>query len=295
MPVAVALVRVFIDHGDRTDRKKARLKYVLDQWGIDKFVAEAETHLAFKPLRLALAECQPRPPSAKHGHIGVHPQRQAGLNYIGVVLPVGRLTAAQMRSLAQVASTYGSGTLRLTVWQNLLISDVADADVAAAEVAIAALGLGSSASAIRGALVACTGNTGCKFALGNTKQHALDLADHLEARLALDQPINIHLTGCPHSCAQHLVADIGLLATKVEIGDDMIEGYHISVGGGGGAEQRIARELHPSVPFADVPKRIAALLGAYLEHRASAAESFHDFIGRQPIEALKHMSELVAA
>jgi len=291
VPVAVALVRVFIDHGDRTDRKKARLKYLLDQWGIEKYLAEAAKHLAFQPQHLAPTECRPRPPAAKHGHIGVHAQRQPGLNFIGVAVPVGRLGAAQMRGLAAVAERFGSGTLRLTVWQNLLISDVPDADLAAAGAAIAALGLGISASAIRGALVACTGNTGCKFALGNTKRHALELADHLEARLALDQPITIHLTGCPHSCAQHLVADIGLLATKVEIGDELVEGYNVCVGGAGGAEPRIGREIYPAVPFADVPRQVERLLGAYLAHRVSPAESFGAFANRHALDELKRLCE----
>jgi ferredoxin-nitrite reductase len=177
------------------------------------------------------------------------------------------------------------------VRHNLLISAVPDADHAAAAAAIAALGLATTASTIRGALVACTGKSGCKFALGNTKRHALELADHLEARVALDQPVTIHLTGCPHSCAQHLVADIGLLATKVAIGDDLAEGYDICVGGAGGAEPRIGREIFPAVPFADVPRQVERLLGAYLAHRASPAESFGAFANRHALDELKHLSE----
>jgi ferredoxin-nitrite reductase len=165
------------------------------------------------------------------------------------------------------------------VWQNLLISDI-PRDMAAAAVAeIDALGLGTEASAVRGGLVACTGNVGCKFALANTKRDALALADHLDARLTLDTPLNIHITGCPNSCAQHAVGDIGLLATKVDAGDDEIAGYHLHVGGGSGAEQRLGREILTSVAAEDVPLRIEALLRAYLAHRRDS-ESFFDFAGR---------------
>ena len=110
---------------------------------------------------------------------------------------------------------------------------------------IEALGLAAGAGAVRAGIVACTGNAGCKFALADTKRHALQIADYVDPRLALDQPLNIHLTGCPNSCAQHYVGDIGLLATRVDPGGDAdeVEGYHLLVGGGSGAELALAREL----------------------------------------------------
>ena len=158
------------------------------------------------------------------------------------------------------------------MWQNLLISDVADRDVGICIAAINALGLGVEASAIRRGLVACTGNAGCKFAASNTKGHALKLADYLEARVAVDTPINIHLTGCHHSCAQHYVGDIGLLAAKVDRGEDSVEGYHVYIGGGAAstAEQAMARDYAQSVAFDDLPPLLERLLAAYLAHRAGA-------------------------
>jgi ferredoxin-nitrite reductase len=286
IPAAIAIVRLFIDHGDRTDRKRARLHYLIERWGVEKCLAEAAAHLPF-PWRFApLAVCEPRGPIDKHGHIGVHPQSQPGLCYIGVVLPVGRLEAPQLRRLAEIAERYGSGTLRLTVWQNLLISDIPEARVGDAVAEIEALGLGTSASAIRGGVVACTGNVGCKFALSDTKRHGLALIDHLDARVALDEPINIHLTGCPNSCAQHYVADIGLLATKVEKSEDEeVEGYHIVVGGGSGAELELGHEVCRSVPAEEVPQRIEAMLRAYLAQRRPS-ESFHEFTNRHSVEEL---------
>src|SRR5205823_11098453 len=148
---------------------------------------EAEKHLSFKPQRFALERCVPRKPAVKGAHLGIHPQRQAGKFYLGVAVPVGRLTIEQMRGLADIAARHGSGTLRLTVWQNLLISDVAEAEIAAAEASVKALGLVLQAGPIRSGLVACTGNTGCKFSLTNTKGQALQLAERLEATVALDR------------------------------------------------------------------------------------------------------------
>jgi len=295
--VAAAVVRVFIAHGDRTNRQKARLKYVLDRMGREAFVAEVEKEYG-QPLRRSVgAVIVPRPMADKHGHVGVHCQKQAGRNYLGLVLPVGRLTSEQMRGLAEISERFGSGTIRLTVWQNLLISDVADRDVGICIAAINALGLGIEASAIRRGLVACTGNAGCKFAASNTKGHALRLADYLEARAAVDLPINIHLTGCHHSCAQHYVGDIGLLAAKVERGEESVEGYHVYIGGGAAstAEQAMAREYAKSIAFDDLPPLIERLLEVWLAKRKAPAESFFEFTRRHEVAELRDLAACRAA
>src|SRR5262249_50899847 len=158
--------------------------------------------------------------------------KQHRLNWVGVVLPVGRLTPDQMRGLARIAHDFGDGDIRLTVWQNLLISGIADEHLPSVEAAIDALGLSTRASSIRAGLVACTGNVGCKFAASDTKRHAEEIARWCETRVDLDGPVNIHLTGCHHSCAQHYIGDIGLLACKVETSEegDAVEGYHVLVG-----------------------------------------------------------------
>lgn len=291
--VAGAVVRAFAAHGDRTNRAKARLKYVIDRMGRDAFLAEVEKEYGAPLRRAAGIALAPRPMADKHGHIGVHKQKQAGLNYLGVVLPVGRITAEQMRGIAEISERFGSGTLRLTVWQNLLISDVADADVGVSVAALQALGIGVEASAVRRGLVACTGSAGCKFAAANTKGHALKLADYLELHLEIDQPINIHLTGCHHSCAQHYIGDIGLLAQKVERGDETVEGYHVYIGGGAAATdgQALAREYALSVPFDDLPPLLERLLGAWLTHRAAPTESFFDFCKRHAIDDLQALAK----
>jgi ferredoxin-nitrite reductase len=291
--VAGAVVRAFARHGDRTNRQRARLKYVLDRMGREAFLAEVEKEYGQPLRRVGCAEIAPRPAADKHGHVGVHSQKQPGRKYLGLVLPVGRLTSMQMRGLAVIAERFGSGALRLTVWQNLLVSDVADRDVGICIAAINALGLGVEASAIRRGLVACTGNAGCKFAASNTKGHALRLADYLERRIAVDLPINIHLTGCHHSCAQHYVGDIGLLACKVEQGDESVEGYHVFIGGGAAStsEQAVAREYATSVAFADLPPLIERLLAAWLAHRDTPSETFFEFCRRRGIAELRDLAE----
>jgi ferredoxin-nitrite reductase len=255
--------------------------------GLDAFIADVEKCLPQPLRRVPIDLCERRPAVAKHGHIGVHEQKQPGLRYVGVALSVGRMTCAQIRALADIAADFGSGTIRLTVWQNLIISDIPADRVDDVKGAIEQAGLGWSATSVRGGLVACTGNAGCRFAAANTKLHATQIGDHLDPRVALDQPINIHLTGCPHSCAQHFIGDVGLLATKVPAaGDEMVEGYHIYVGGGYGEQQGIGREIYRNIPAADAPAVIERMLRAYLAERQSPQESFLEFVRRLPADAL---------
>ena len=289
--VAAAVVRVFIAEGDRTDRTKARLKYVLDRWGVPRFLEAMEQILGAPLLRVDPAAIVPRPSQDKHGHVGVHAQKQPGLSYVGVVVPMARLPAGQMRGLAEIAERFGSGTLRLTVWQNLIISDIAGEVLDDALAAIAVLGLDWRASALRGGLVACTGNAGCKFSASDTKRHAAELVDWLDARITVDRPVNIHLTGCHNSCAQHYVADIGLLAAKVQQGEEMVEGYDLHVGGGAGERQAIGRLIRPKVRFDDLPPMVLSLLAAWMERRVDA-EDFQSWTARQSNAELATMLPL---
>jgi ferredoxin-nitrite reductase len=291
VPVAVAIVRVFIDEGDRTDRKRARLKYVLERMGREQFLAAVEKRLSGPLVRLPLTECEPRPRIARGAHVGFHAQKQAERVYCGIALPVGRLGVAQMRGVADIAERFGSGSIRLTVWQNLIVSDIAESDCNAVESALAEIGLSVRASAIGAGVVACTGNTGCKFSASDTKRHAAAIVAYLDARVALDTPLNIHLTGCPNSCAQHAIGDIGLLATKINAGDSESEGYHLFVGGGFGERRELAREAVKAVPADEAPRVIERLLRSYLEHRVSPDESFRAFAKRQTPEALRALAE----
>jgi len=291
VPVAVAIVRVFIDEGDRTDRKRARLKYVLDRMGLAQFLAEMEKRLPRPLARLPLAECEPRLPLARGAHVGFHPQKQPGRVYCGVGLPVGKMTVAQMGGVADIAERFGSGTIRLTAWQNLIVSDIAEDARDTVTAALAGIGLSADALPVRAGLVACTGNTGCKFSLSDTKRHGLAIAEYLDSRLSLDTPLNIHLTGCPNSCAQHRIGDIGLLAAKVAAGESEVEGYHLYAGGGFGELRGLGCEVLRDIPADEVPIVLERLLRAYLEARASKEETFQAFAKRNTPEALRALAQ----
>jgi ferredoxin-nitrite reductase len=285
--VADAVVRVFIEHGDRTNRLKARMKYVLDAWGFDKYLTAVEEKLGWTLARLPAEAIAPRPAFDRQAHIGVHPQKQQGLHWLGVVLPVGKLTTGQMRGLAKISHDLGDRDIRLTVWQNPLISGVATENIALAEAAIAELGLSTKATSVRAGLIACTGATGCRFANAHTKESAEAVAAWCDGRVELDTPVNIHLTGCHHSCAQHYIGDIGLVGARVAINDegDTVDGFHLHVGGGFGPEGGVGRELIRDLKAEDAPRTIERMLRAYLAHRENG-ETFLAFTRRQDTDAL---------
>lgn len=294
--IADAIVRVFIEHGDRTNRNKARLKYVLDAWGFEKFLEAVEEKFGRKLTRVSADAIAPRPAYDRFAHIGVHTQKQGGLNWIGVALKLGRLSPEQIRGLAKLAQDLGDGDIRLTVWQNLLLSGVTDANVPVVVAAIEALGLATKTSAIRAGLVACTGATGCRFAAAHTKENADEIAAWCEERVPLETPVNVHLTGCHHTCAQHYIGDIGLIGARVPVNDDgdTVDGYHVFVGGGYGVDGAIARELYQNVKAEDAPKTVEHILKAYVSNRTSPDETFVSFAKRNDVEAIKQMAEAAA-
>lgn len=295
--VADAIVRVFIKEGDRTNRAKSRLKYVLDRLGFETFLEQVEGGLGRKLLRVDPALVTPRPAQDRHAHIGFHPQRQEGLFYCGLVLPVGKMLTDQMRALAALAQSHGDGDIRLTVWQNLLLSGIRQADIETVTRRLHEIGFGTEATAIRAGLVACTGMVGCRFASADTKGDAEKIAAYLEPRLSMDTPINIHVTGCHNSCAQHFIGDIGLISVKVPVNDegDTVPGYNIVAGGGFSAFAAIGRPVFNEIKAEEAPLRVESLLKAYLAHRAGPDETFHAFAGRHEPEALTHLAEECAA
>jgi ferredoxin-nitrite reductase len=226
-------------------------------------------------------------------HIGVQQQKQQGLNWIGVALPLGKVTCEQMRALAKIAQDLGDGDIRLTVWQNLLISGVRDENVERAIAAIKAIGLAVEASQIRAGLIACTGNAGCKFAASDTKRHAAAIGDWCEPRVNIETPLNIHVTGCHHSCAQHYISDIGLIAAKVDVGEDVdpVEGYHLFAGGGFGPNADVGQEVYHDLKAEDAPQTVERLLKAYLTHRTSPDETFLSFARRHDGATLRKLAD----
>ncbi|WP_374307388.1 NirA family protein [Methylocella sp.] len=294
--LADAIVRVFIDAGNRTDRTKARLKYVLDAMGFDAFLELVEEKLGAKLARVDEGFLESRPPHDRAGHVDVHPQRQDGLFYIGLVLPLGRLTTVQMREVARLARECGDGEIRLTVWQNLLLPGIAAEKLDEAKARIEACGLDWRASSIRAGLVACTGSKGCRFASADTKGAAATIADWCEPRIEVDQPVNIHVTGCHNSCAQHYIGDIGLIGARVaEDPDneesDQVDGFDVYVGGGFGAEGAIGRELVRNVKASAAPRLVEGLLKAYMAGRDAPDQSFQQFTLSRPIAELRAVAE----
>lgn len=284
--VVAAIVRVFIERGCRTDRKRARLKHLLEKMSFEEYLALVEKKLG-KPLhRVPYDPATMRWASQElaHSHVGDFPQKQRGFNYIGAAVPVGEITPRQMIRVAEIADLYGSGEIRLTVWQNFIIPNVPDAYVETAKKALRKVGFETTQSNIRSGLIACTGNSYCKFAQANTKGTARAIADHLEKKLALDTPINIHLTGCPNSCAQHYMGDIGLLATKVK-GE---EAYHVFVGGGFGGNQAVGRQVFTGVSISELPLLLEKMLCVYLNQR-NGTETFQQFTTRHDLNALQTM------
>ena len=284
--VIVAIVRVYIANGNRTDRKKARLKHLLETWPLEKYLGEAEKILGYKlqraPADLKYEISNLQSPETPHSHIGIYPQKQKGLNYVAVAMPVGQITPKQMLRVAEIADLYGSGEIRLTVWQNFIIPNVPDAYVETVKKALRKIGFDTRQSLLRGGIIACTGNSYCKFAQSNTKGHAIEIADYLDKRITLDTPINIHLTGCPNSCAQHYMGDIGLLGVKVR-GED---GYHVFIGGGFGANQAVGRQIFAGITANDLKPTLEKMLKGYLRRR-EPGETFQKFTARNDLNTLQ--------
>jgi ferredoxin-nitrite reductase len=185
-----------------------------------------------------------------------------------------------------VAQNYGSGELRLTVWQNLILPNVPDGFVETVKRNLVKMRFHYESTSIAGGLVACTGNAGCKWAASNTKLHATELVKYLESKFTLDLPINIHLTGCPNSCAQHYMGDIGLLGTKVKVGGEQVEGYHVFVGGGFGENQAVGRQVFKGIAFESLKPTLETMLRGYLRHR-DKNETFQKWTARHDLNALQ--------
>lgn len=291
--VGMAILTVFVKHADRTNRKRARLKYLLDKQGLEWFVAQVQSELesmaaGFQLTPLAIEHDLPRLPVDRMAHIGVHPQREPGYDYLGLALEMGRLEAAQMRMLGEIAQSRGRNELRLTVWQNVLIPWIDDASRTQTIAQLLSAGLSVEATAFAAGAVACTGKTACKLGLAHTKEDGLALVRHLQNQFSLDQPINIHLTGCPNSCAQHLISDIGLLGTTLPNGE---AGYHLVLGGGSDQDKGIGRPVAGPIPATDLNDAVERVVGDYLSSR-SGDETFLEYVRRLSDDALPSLIDV---
>jgi ferredoxin-nitrite reductase len=255
--VCRAVLEVYRDHGLRANRQKARLMWLIDEWGIEKFRAEVENYLGRK--------LQPEAEKdeidwEKRDHIGVYPQKQPGLNYVGLHIPIGRLYAQDMFDLARMAEVYGSGEIRLTVEQNVIIPNVPDSrlDAFLAEPLLERFSI--NPAPLTRALVSCTGAQFCNFALIETKNRALATIKELEAELSLSRPVRVHWTGCPNSCGQPQVADIGLMGTKVRKNGQAAEGVDLYMGGKVGKDAHLGSCVQKGIACEDLKPVLRDLL-----------------------------------
>jgi sulfite reductase (ferredoxin) len=287
LPVVKAATEIFRDSDVlRHNREKARLKFLflLHGWTAERFQEELERRLGF-----ALEPAVPEAPPADvyRDHVGIHPQKQAGYDYAGLAILRGRLAPAEMRTIADLAERYGSGELRTTPMQNLLILHVRRERSAALARELEAAGLRLDASPFWRGTVACTGTEFCKLALTETKGFARWLVEELEARLpGFDQHLKLHITGCPNSCGQHWIADIGIEGKKLKVGGQQVDAYYFCVGGGVGQHQATARPLGYRIPATEVPAAIERLLREYLAQRRDG-ENFRQFCARHTVDELR--------
>ncbi|MFM7888469.1 MAG: precorrin-3B synthase [Pseudanabaena sp.] len=307
LEVLAALTEVYLQYTEKQFEQQThkrsrppRLRELLHDWSVEKYLDLVKEKLR-SPLPL-LKRGASRVPLFKRDaegrgiatlneaiisrlervslhHIGVHPQKQAGLFYIGVVIPLGRLTSLQLQKLAKLAKQCGGGALRLTPWQNLLITDIAKADLEQVTQEILNLGLFIDPRHPYAAIAACSGYKGCKSAFTDTQAEAKEIASHLERSIQLDDPLNLHFSGCDKSCAQHQASDIAL------VGQDF-GSYKIYIGDG---EINFGRELYADYPAKDLPSLMERLLKIYQNQRQNPEQSFREFVNQCNLQELREV------
>jgi sulfite reductase (ferredoxin) len=296
VPVARGVAEIFrASQILRQSRDKARLKFLFLQqgWTAESFLEELERQIG---VSLDPAEPEDVPADIHRDHVGIHAQKQDGLVYVGASVLRGRITPQQLRTTADLADRHADGYLRTTTKQNLLIVNVPRRDAAkiAHELEVAALPVQASVFA-RGT-VACTGSEFCKLALTETKSFARWLTHELEERLPnFQEQLRLNITGCPNSCGQHWVADIGIEGKKIKVDGRMVDAYYFCIGGSAGNFASIARPVGYRCAASDVPDAIERLLAGFSE-RGESGENLRQFLARHSNEDLRAMlaGDLVA-
>jgi sulfite reductase (ferredoxin) len=283
-----AVVSLFRDYGYRRLRAKARLKFLVKDWGPEKFREVLETEYLKRPLIDGPA---PDPVSRPIDHVGVQKLRN-GLNAVGAAAIAGRVSGTILTAVADLAENVGSDRVRFTPHQKLIVLDVPDDRVDEVVAGLDALGLQSAPSPWRRNLMACTGIEFCKLSFAETRVRAQSLVPDLEARLAdlnatLDVPVTVNLNGCPNSCARIQVADIGFKGQMVDEGDGPVEGFQVHLGGSLGLDSGFGRKLRQhkvtSVELGDYVERVVR---NFVEQR-EAGERFAEWAVRADEEALR--------
>jgi ferredoxin-nitrite reductase len=250
------IVMIFRDHGARELRTKARLAFLIESWGVEKFRRELERRTD-RPLLSAGRDAR----APKHtDHVGIFRQKQEGLNYVGLTVPVGRISAEQMLKVAEVCENYGSGQLRLTVGQNLIIPNVPDRQIGELTNEPLLRELRYDPSEVMRGLVSCTGMDYCHFALIETKGWALKTARTLEEKLGQTQALRMHWSGCPAGCGNHGTADIGLQGKNIKLNGEVVEAVDVFAGGAAGCEPNFPVKIMEDVPCEELSDVVAGLV-----------------------------------
>jgi sulfite reductase (ferredoxin) len=287
VPVVRTIAEIFRDSDVlRQSREKARLKFLFleHNWTAESFLAEINDRLGF---RLDGAEEDLAPQDVFRDHVGIHPQKRAGYAYVGASVLRGRMSADQLRSVADLSDRFANGEVRTTVMQNLLITNVRHTEAETLGRELEQIGLRIEGSPFWRGAIACTGTEFCKLAITETKSFTRWVVDELEELLpGFDQQLKLNVTGCPNSCGQHWIADLGLEGKKTKINGQMVDAYYFCVGGAVGQSQAIARPVGYRCAASEVPDAIARLLNQYTISR-NDGENLRKFFARHSVEELR--------
>ena len=287
VPVIKGIAELFRDSEVlREHRERARLKFLFLRhgWTAEQFLDELHQRIGF---RLDPAAEEHPPDDVYRDHVGIHAQKQPGLSYVGAVVLRGRITADQMHSAADVAERYASGELRATTMQNLLVVNVPTINADALAKELDAIGFQVSGSAFARGAVACSGTEFCKLAITETKSFSRWLVEEMEERLpGFDQHLKLHVTGCPNSCGQHWIADVGIEGKKIKVDGGLADAYYFCVGGALGLHQATARPVGYRCLATEVPDALERLLGRYLTDR-NPGENLRRFFSRHSDSELR--------
>jgi len=287
LPVLKGVAEVFRDSQSlRENRERARLKFLFIRqgWTIDTFLTALEEKLGF---RLDEAEPEEAPIDVLRDHVGYHEQIQPGLGYVGASVLRGRITGAQLRTAAEVSKHYGSGELRTTTMQNLVIPNIPKAKVGAVSDRLTIAGLPTEGSVFQRGTIACTGSEFCKLAITETKGFARWLTEELDERLpGFEQQLRLHITGCPNSCGQHRIADLGIEGKKLKVDGQLRDAYYFCVGGGVGKFQAFARPVGYRCLASEVPEAIERLLTQF-ELLRDDQENLRQFLHRHDTDDIR--------
>ena len=287
VPVIKGIAELFRDSEVlREHRERARLKFLFLRhgWTAEQFLDELHQRIGF---RLDPAVEEHPPDDVYRDHVGIHAQKQPGLSYVGAVVLRGRITADQMQSAADVAERYASGELRATTMQNLLVVNVPTINADALANELDAIGFQVSGSAFARGAVACSGTEFCKLAITETKSFSRWLVEEMEERLpGFDQHLKLHVTGCPNSCGQHWIADVGIEGKKIKVDGGLADAYYFCVGGALGLHQSTARPVGYRCLATEVPDALERLLDRYLADR-NPGENLRRFFSRHSDSELR--------